>query len=644
MDNWVEEETTRTLLNKAAEDNVETSFDRAKSMKPCPIGASGACCKNCNMGPCRLSMKDKDSGTGVCGATASTIAARNFARMIAAGVSAHSDHGREVLRAFIETAEKKLPGYDIKDEVKLMAVAADFDVSVEGKDKYQIALELGKKVWKEFTRQEGEGFMTLAKKRAPKKRQEIWEKNGIFPRAVDIEVVETMHRTCIGNDQDYRNIMFGAMRSALANGWGGSMVGTELQDIMFGKPNPLKAQINLGVLSKDEVNIIVHGHEPVVAEMILLAAKDPELIAYAESKGAKGINVAGLCCTANEMLQRHGIPIAGNFSQQELAIVTGAVELMAVDVQCIMESLPKVAKCYHTKVVTTSRKAKIVGATHMEINEENPLESTKEIVRSAIDNFKNRGDVNIPSNPVELIAGFNHETINYMLGGSYRSSYRPLNDNIINGRILGVVAVVGCDTPREDSERKHIELIKELIANNILVLQTGCTAQIVAKAGLMTPEAAKYAGPGLAEVCETVGIPPVLHCGSCMDDSRMLVATSAMVREGGLGEDISDLPVVGVCPDWMSEKAIAIGMYCVASGIHTIFGPNLPITSSDVFSKYMLEGMEDDIKASWGVGRNPKETAKLIIDKLNEKRDALGINKKKQRVLYDMDMRRKLEV
>ncbi len=631
------------MLDKAARENVETSFDRVKSMKPCPIGDVGACCKICNMGPCRLSIKNKDSGTGVCGATAATIAARNFARMIAAGVSAHSDHGREVLKTFIEAAKGNLPGYEIKDEVKLHAVAADYDISIEGKDKSEIALELGEKMWGEFTRQEGQ--VTLAAKRAPEKRRKLWEDLGVFPRSVDLEVVETMHRTCMGNDQDYRNIMHGAMRTALSNGWGGSMLGTELQDIMFGKPDPIKGQVNLGVLSKDQVNIIVHGHEPVVAEMILLAAKDPEILAYAKEKGANGINIAGLCCTANEMLQRHGIPIAGNFSQQELAIITGAVELMAVDVQCIMQSLPQVAKHYHTHVVTTSHKAMVEGATHIELDEKNPLVAAKVIVRKAVDNFQNRGAVEIPADATDLIAGFNHETINYMLGGSFRSSYRPLNDNIINGRILGVVAVVGCDTPRIDSDSRHIELMKELVANNILVLQTGCTAQIVAKSGLMSPEAAaKYAGPGLAEVCETVGMPPVLHCGSCMDDSRMLVAASAMVKEGGLGDDISDLPVVGVCPDWMSEKSLAIGMYCIASGIHTIFGPSLPITSSDVFTNYMLDGMNEDLKASWGVGAGPKEIAELVVRKLNEKRDALGINKKAQRVLYDMEMRRKLEV
>jgi len=638
-------DSTKKMLEKAAQDNVETAYDRMSKMKPCPIGKAGACCKNCNMGPCRLSIKNKDSGVGICGATASTIAARNFARMVAAGVSAHSDHGREVLKTFIEAAKQELPGYDIKDETKLHAVAADFDVSIADKDKYQIALELGEKMWKEFTRQDGEGFVTLAKKRAPKKRQEIWEKLDIFPRSVDLEVVETMHRTCMGNDQDYKNIILGAMRAALANGWGGSMLGTELQDIMFGKPNPLPAKINLGAISKDEVNVIVHGHEPVVAEMILLAARDPELLEYAKSKGAKGINIAGLCCTANEMLQRHGIPIAGNFSQQELAVITGAVELMAVDVQCIMQSLTELAKHYHTHIVTTSRKAKIQGALHMEMDEKKPLESAKGIIRKAIDNFKNRGSVSIPSEPVDLIAGFNHETINYMLGGSYRSSYKPLNDNIVNGRIAGIAAIVGCDTPSgPESEKIHVEIVKELIANNVLVLQTGCTAQIVAKAGLMTPEAAKYAGAGLAEVCETVGMPPVLHCGSCMDDSRLLVAGSAMVKEGGLGDDISDLPVVGVCVDWMSEKAIAIGMYCIASGVYTVFGPSLPVTSSDVFSEYMLDTMKDDVKACWGVGKDAKEITKLVLDKITEKREALGISKKKERVLYDMEMRRKIEL
>jgi carbon-monoxide dehydrogenase catalytic subunit len=634
---------TACMMDKAAADGVSTSYERMKKMKPCPFGDYGTCCKACNLGPCRLNPKGDDTTCGNCGATAGTIAARNFARMIAAGAAAHSDHGREVAHVLIGTARGEIPGYEIKDEEKLNVLAGDFEITTEGKDKNQIAEELGQKVLDEFGRQEGELYLA---QRAPEPRKAIWRKLGIFPRGIDREIAETMHRTCMGVDQDYHNIISQAMRLALANGWGGSMIGTEIQDVLFGTPVPIRGKINLGVLEENQVNVIVHGHEPLLSEMIVQASQEPELLAYAKKKGAEGINIAGLCCTANEVLQRHGVPVAGNFSQQELALVTGTVEAMVVDVQCIMQSLPKVASHYHTHIITTSRKAKIEGALHMELSEKNPLESAEAVLRKAIDNYPNRDrdKVKLPGEPMDAVAGFSHETINYILGGRFRGSYGPLNENIINGRILGVAGVVGCDISTPESEQRHLALVRELIANNVLVLQTGCAAQITARNGLMTPEAAQYAGDGLAEVCQAVGIPPVLHCGACVDDSRLLIAGTTMVKQGGLGEDICDLPVVGCCPEWMSEKALAIGMYFVASGVYTVFGPSLPMSGSKALTNYLTDGMQKAVNSCWGQASEPSDIAKLLIGKIKEKRKALGIDKAAERVLYDMAMRRELEI
>ncbi len=316
-------------------------------------------------------------------------------------------------------------------------MALDLGVKIGDRSNNEIAADIGKLCLSEFGRQEGE---LIYLKKAPLKRQEIWRKLGVAPRGIDREVVEAMHRTHMGVDQDYRNLLLQGARCSLADGWGGSMIATDLQDIMFGTPSPVASQINLGVLKEDEVNIIIHGHEPALAEMLAVVTQDPEMIKYAKSKGAKGINLAGMCCTANEVLMRHGVPIAGNFLQQELAIVTGALEAMVVDVQCIMQGIVNVARCYHTKIITTDTRAKIEGATHMEFDEHNAYESAKAIVKAAIDNFPNRKKekVAIPKDKADLIAGFSHETINYLLGGLFRASYRPLNDNIINGRIRGV--------------------------------------------------------------------------------------------------------------------------------------------------------------------------------------------------------------
>jgi carbon-monoxide dehydrogenase catalytic subunit len=637
------------LIEKAAKDGVNTVFDRAEAMKPCPIGAVGNCCKHCGMGPCRVPLprgkeetpEEKQKRRGICGATAETIAARNFIRMVAGGAAAHSDHGRGVAELFLAVAKGEAPGYEIKDEQKLLQVALDWGVEIGDRSNNEIAIDIGEKALAEFGKQEGE-LITLRK--APLKRQELWRREGVAPRGIDREIVEIMHRTHIGVDQDYKNLLKQGVRASIGDGWGGSMIATELQDILFGTPAPVLGKADLGVLEEDKVNLIIHGHEPLLSEMIVAVAQEPGMIELAKSKGAKGINLAGMCCTANEILMRHGVPLAGNFLQQELAIVTGAVDAMVVDVQCIMQSIQTVAECYHTKIITTSTKAKITGAMHIEFDEHDAMKSAREIVKTAIENFPNRkGNVYIPDQQTEQIAGFSHETINYLLGGLFRASYRPLNDNIINGRIRGVAGVVGCNNARVKHNEPHVNMVKELIKNDVLVITTGCNAIACAEAGLMVPEAAsKYAGEGLASVCEAVGIPPVLHLGSCVDNSRILIAATAMVKDGGLGDDISDLPVAGAAPEWMSEKAISIGQYFVGSGVFTVFGVTWPTTGSKEVTDFLFKDFEDIYGGMWAFEPDPIQAAQLMIAHIDKKRKALGIDKARERILYDMAMRREL--
>ncbi|MBN1998846.1 anaerobic carbon-monoxide dehydrogenase catalytic subunit [candidate division KSB1 bacterium] len=629
------------LLKKS--NGASTVWQRAEAMLPqCGFGELGVCCRICFMGPCRIDPFGEGPQVGVCGATAQVIAARNFARMIAGGAAAHSDHGRDVANALLTAVENPDAGYRIKDTAKLYKVAGYFNIDLKNKKVNDIARETAIAALAEFGQQTGPLRFI---QRAPQARREIWQRLGITPRGIDREIVEIMHRTTMGVDQEHTNIMLQGMRASLADGWGGSMVATELQDILFGTPSPIRGQVNLGVLSENEVNIVVHGHEPVLSEMIVLAARDEEMLALARSKGAAGINLTGICCTANEILLRHGIAVAGNFLQQELAVATGAVDAMIVDVQCIMASLGEFCRHYHTKLVTTSPKAKMDGVTHIEFTEHEALEKAKEIVKIAIENFPNRGAVDIPKHKMDLVAGFSHEAILYMLGGSFRGSYTPLNDNIINGRIKGVAGVVGCNNPKTPHDVAHVELVKELIANDILVVQTGCSGIACAKSGLMTPEAAvQFAGPGLKQVCETVGMPPVLHSGSCVDNSRILVALSEMVTTGGLGNDISDLPVAGAAPEWMSEKAISIGQYFVASGVFTVFGVGLPVFGSPVFRDYLFKDLEKLVGGSWAMEKTPAEMAARMIDHIRKKREKLGISKAKERVLYDMEMRRELVV
>ncbi|HFQ82304.1 MAG TPA: anaerobic carbon-monoxide dehydrogenase catalytic subunit [Desulfobacterales bacterium] len=630
---------TKEVLAQDVAKGVKTAFHRVddRGMSACLFGSGGVCCRNCNMGPCQI-IDGVAEMVGVCGATAETVAARNFSRMVAAGSAAHTDHAREMVQGFIATAKGETE-HQIKDVAKLHTLAKVFDVEIEGRDKNEIALELGEKCLAEFGQQSG--FLTMLK-RAPATLQAMWKKIGVEPRGIDREVVELMHRTHMGVDQEYKNLMLQANRCALADGWGASMMSTELTDIMFGTPVPIRSIVDIGVLQKDQVNVTVHGHEPLLAEALCMAAQEDDMLALAKKAGAKGINLVGVCCTGNEILMRRGIPVAAGFIQQEIVLATGAVEAMVVDIQCIMQSVAEVAKSFHTDIITTNYRAKMEGAVHIQFDDDNAIISAKEILTKAIANYKKRGKFYIPeSKKLDVVAGFSNETVNYIQGGRFRASYRPLNDNIINGRIRGVAAMVGCDNYKY-SDDTHEIIARELIKNNVLVLATGCSATALGRAGLMRPEAAQeFAGAGLAEICETLGTPPVLHMGSCVDNSRLLLAVSQMVAEGGLGEHISDLPVAGTSPIWMSEKAVAIGQYFVGSGLYVIFNA-LPVTGSKKMTKYITEGHEELSGGKWAIEPDPVKLAHKMIAHIDDKREALGINKKQDRVLFDMDMRRDL--
>ena len=404
------------------------------------------------------------------------------------------------------------------------------------------------------------------------------------------------------------------------------MWATDISDILFGTPSPKVSQVNLGVLKEDEVNIVIHGHEPTLSEMIVAVANDPDMSAYARSKGAKGINLAGICCTSNEVLMRQGVPSAGNFLNQELAIITGAVDAMVVDVQCIMQALGDLSHRFHTHLITTSPKVKITGATHIEFDEHRAPEIAREIVKLAIDNFPNRGETHIPSVAEDLVPGFSHEYLNYMQGGVYRGSFRPLNDAVMAGRLRGVAGVVGCNNPRVTHDATHQYVVTEFLKSDVLVVQTGCGALASAKYGYLLGEAAmELAGPGLREVCEAIGIPPVLHMGSCVDNTRILTVLSQMATEGGLGEDISDIPAVGLAPEWMSEKALSIGTYCAASGVYVIFGVNSPVAFSEEVTRIMSEGWEKTVGGKLEFIPDPEEIVRRSLEHIDKKRAALKL-------------------
>ncbi len=628
---------------------LETCFERAAKIKACPVGEAGACCRVCHMGPCRFVGKNAEEDVlGVCGATLATVAARNLVRMIAAGTAAHSDHARDMILTLLAAATGEASDFKIADVGKLFRVAGYLNIKYVGRQVLDVAKDVALKFLEDFSRQKGE-LNYLA--RAPKKRQEIWRKWGVAPRNIDREITEALHRTSIGVDHDPDHLLSHGLRTALADGWGGCMIATDISDILFGTPKPIRAQASFGIFREDHVNLVVHGHEPSLAEMIVDVASESEMIAYAEKSGARGINLAGMCCTANEVLIRHGIPTAGGFTNQELAVMTGIIDAFVVDVQCIMPSIVELSKRFHTKIITTSQKAMIQGAVHVEYDERRARDTARRIVKMAIDNFPNRETRGSSiSDTFPVIGGFSHEYIEYMQGGRWRASFRPLNDAIISGRIRGVVGLAGCDNPRVPAQGLHRFLAQELIRKDVLVVSTGCGAAACGTAGFLTPEKAlDDAGPGLREVCEAIGMPPILHLGACVDNSRILTVLSAMAEEGGLSDEIGGMPGVGIAPEWMSEKAVAIGCYFAASGVPVIFGGESPVGASKEVTGIMTEVWLERFRGAMHFEPDPEKILSLALMYIDGAREHLKLRKYEpgkfggERVLMDMAARRGIE-
>ena len=621
------EAATNSLLENAQKVGADTWQQRVKNQTPhCGFGESGTCCRICSMGPCRITKK---APRGICGCDVHGIVGRNYLRFTAGGSATHSDHGREIMHTLHQTKEGG--NYQIKDPEKLIRIAKEWGVETEGKDIYDLAHEMAEIGLLEY----GKPFGTQRfLKRAPQHTQDLWKAAGIEPRAIDREVSTAMHMTHMGCSSLPEALIRQALRAGLSDGWGGSMMGTEFSDVMFGTPKPVDTTANIGVMEKDNVNIVVHGHDPSLSEMIVYYANDPEMIAYAKSLGAKGITVSGVCCTSNEVAMRHGIPMAGNFLNQENVVLTGACEAIVVDVQCIFPALGPLSKCFHTKFITTSPIARMPDSEFIQFHAETAGENAKAIVKMAIENFQNRNQdlVNIPNQKQNARVGYSVEAILKVLDGVANSQVdefgttKPLLECVTSGVLRGAVAMVGCNNPKVRPDSAHIGLMKKLLENDIILIVSGCSAQAAAKAGLMDPVKAKeYCGDGLKRVCELAGIPPVLHMGSCVDISRMLILASELSKDSGI--PISQLPVVGCAPEWMSEKAVSIGNYVVATGIETFLGVD-PYTKGSEEVANLLQGehgIKDWVEARFVVDTDIDSLCDKMIACIEAKREALGI-------------------
>ena len=623
------------MLQIADRDGLDTIWQRLEKQQPqCSYGQLGTCCRICSMGPCRIDPFGDGPTRGVCGATADTMVARNLARMAAVGSSSHSDHGRKVAQLLKAVANGSNTDYQITDAEKLCAVATRLGIETEERLLKDIAADVAEAAIECFGKQDEEPI-SFTQKYMPKKRFErlkalehsLYEatgaKMGLLPRGIDREAVDILHRTHFGCDSDPLSLVVQSARCSLSDGWGGSMIATELQDILLGTPKIRQIQANLGVLEEESVNVVIHGHEPVLSAKVVEMAQLPEMKRLAEAVGAKRVNVVGLCCTGNEVLLRQGVGIAGNEGHSELAIMTGAVDAMVVDVQCIYPAMADLCSCYHTRFITTSEQAKIPGAIHIQFDEHQANDIASEIIKTAIEAFpsRNKAKVYIPKQTANAIVGFTVEEILKALGGTPQ----PLIDLIVNGTIKGVAGIVGCNNAKVQQDAFHRSLTTELIKRDILVIGTGCWAVAAAKAGLMDIPAQELAGPGLKAVCKQLGIPPVLHMGSCVDCSRMLNLAGGIADH--LGVDISDLPLVGSAPEWTTEKAVAIGTYFIASGIPVHLWPVPPILGGPEVTKILTQ----DVKAALGgwffVEEDPVATADQMEQIIMERRTALGLDK-----------------
>jgi anaerobic carbon-monoxide dehydrogenase catalytic subunit len=623
---------SEALRDRAAGLGIETGMDRLEAQEPqCGFGQLGTCCRICYMGPCRIDPFATDgSSRGVCGATADVIVTRNLLREATGGAASHLGHARHVALTLRDAMNGNAP-YVIADRAKLLEVAGGLGIVTEGKADTDIALEVVGKALEDFSRQDGEPANWIAF-RTPAKEFEMWKELGLAVSNVHNELEEAMHRTSGGNDADPVNLLLGTLRMGIADGDGLSMA-TDLQDIMFGTPSVRGIEANVGVLDAGKVNLAMHGHNPVLSEKIVeWAAK---LDSEARAAGADGINVVGVCCTGNELTMRHGVPMAAHNLQSELLLVTGAVDAMVTDVQCIWPGTVKVAECFDTKVITTEANVKIPGAMHVAFEAANADEAAEEIVRTAIAAFVARKGkpVEIPQVKASGLAGFSVEAIVGVLTKvDPENPLKPVIDNIVAGNIYGAVAFAGCPNPKIRSSEMTETMAKELLAHNVLVVTTGCTAHILAQAGMMSPDATeKYAGDGLKAVLTALGgaagldgpLPPVWHMGSCVDNSRIVTLLGALA--GTLGVKLSQLPVAGSAPELVQEKAISIGAWLLALGLTVHIAPAPHILGSGVAAQVLTRDLEGITGGKAYVEYDPYKAATGLLAIIAGKRAALGI-------------------
>jgi carbon-monoxide dehydrogenase catalytic subunit len=621
----------RQMIAKAEKENVATVWDRYEAMTPqCGFGETGLCCRHCLQGPCRIDPFGEGPKTGICGATADVMVARGLDRAIAAGTAAHSGHARHLAHAMLKMAKGEAKDYSVKDPEKLRAVATRMNIPIEDRSDNEIALDLANAALADF--HEKETPVMWATTVVTPGRVKVLSDLGLVPKGIDFEISEIMHRTLYGVDADPVNLLLAGLRCAVAD-LAGCYMGTDLSDILFGTPSPVVTETNMGTLKADAVNIAVHGHNPVLSDVMVGVAKEME--GAAKTAGASGINLVGICCTGNEVMMRHGIPACTHSVSQEMAVMTGALDAMVVDYQCIMPALVTVAECMGTTIVTTMDICKITGATHVDFSEEAASEKAKEAIDIAIKNFSRRANrpVDIPAITTPVVSGFSVEAIvGALTNVDAEDPMKPLIDNIKSGNIRGVCLFAGCNNVKVPQDQNFVVIAKKLLKENVLVVATGCGAGALMRHGFMDPaNVDDLCGDGLKAVLTAIGeannlggpLPPVLHMGSCVDNSRAVALTVAVANY--LGVDTDKLPVVASAAEAVSEKAVSIGAYSVAAGLPTHVGVMLPVLGSPLVTAVLTEKVKDLTGGYFIVDLDPESAADKLLAAIDERRAGLGL-------------------
>ncbi|NMD33525.1 MAG: anaerobic carbon-monoxide dehydrogenase catalytic subunit [Firmicutes bacterium] len=615
---------------------IETAYDRYVQMQPqCNFGRTGVCCRICLQGPCRITKK---ASKGICGAHDYTIVARNLIRAINGGAGAHADHGRHIIYTLIEMLEGRTLDYNIEDPAKLRRVAQNIGLTVEGKEERELLKEVLEVAMSDFTKISDEPCRWLEATVTEGRMKKFTDCN-IQPRSVHTTISETMGQTHMGVDADPVNLIFQGLKTALAD-YIGMHIATDLSDILFGTPKPVTSEANFGVIDPEMVNIVLHGHNPLLSEMVVRAAR--EMKAEAEAVGAKGIKCMGVCCTGNEVLMRQGVPLLTNFLSQELPIMTGAIDAMVVDVQCIMPGIRAVAECYHTRIITTLSHSKIPGSYHVEFTEDQAMEKAREIINLALEAYKERipDRIDIPQMKHKVTAGFSTEAVlDIFAAVNPDNPIKVLTDAIDAGQLRGVVLLAGCNNLRVLHDQSHAAVIKGLAANDVFMVATGCVAGTAAKLGLMNDEAVeKYAGEGLKAFIHKLDeanagklndkLPLVFHMGSCVDNSRAYDLNTLMANEWGI--DTPKVPYAASAPEAMSEKAVSIGSWCVTLGMPTHVGVTPEITGSALVDGVVLQIAHDVYGGYFIWEEDPEKSVDVILAALDERTWKLRVHRQAQ--------------